>query len=102
MSWKAITEYELMVHIDRSLGEAEPAVRAKFIGMRIPIRALPCSRGARQRGDFLYAVAQSGRKVIAFDDVEDEFAIVSLPEASGEVLSEWTLVGTLAAAVNAI
>jgi hypothetical protein len=78
--WRAISEDEMRTLVDAQLAQCSAEERSFFERIRIPFRQVALKRG-HLRED-VFAVAQSGQKVVYYDDVEDGFE-VGTPDADG-------------------
>ena len=75
-TWKPISEQDLAALIERDLAECTPEARALFSRFRVSLRPAAINRG--DRVESVYVVAQNGRSVIYYEDVEEGFNISAL------------------------
>ena len=73
--------------------ELSPDVKRLFEAYEVPTIELPCFRSEQHGPESVFLVARSGKRVLFFDDAEDEFAI-GAPGNDG-VLRDWGLHGSL-------
>lgn len=74
------------------------ASAAKFEQHKVQPYQLSCVRTATTGPELVFVVAQAGRIVLIFDDVEEEFGVGSI--SPGNVLKEWQLCGSLETALK--
>jgi hypothetical protein len=98
MSWKPITESDLLELLASCIKELDRETLAKLDSIRVPLRRVRCKRG--QIDDSLYVIAQRGSSALVFDDVEEEFGIATL--GADDVVVTWQLHGLLVNALNGV
>ena len=73
--------------------------RTKFARVKVPIRKVLCIRNVQYPNDSLFVVADDGAMAVVFDDVDEEFAFCESAHLGGAV-RQWTLAGSLSAALG--
>jgi hypothetical protein len=91
MKWTAITATQLEKIISESLQIISPEEKIKFDSIRVPLYTVDCVRGKSAKVEKVFVVARSGKKIIIYDDVEDEFAVATAPDSTTSVLAKETL-----------
>jgi hypothetical protein len=91
--WKAMPREQFDSLLKQELEELAPDTRKAYEAHATGVVEVPCYRSDLYGFERVFVVARHGNRVLAFDDVEDEFAVGELD--SDGVLRHWGLYGTL-------
>jgi len=98
-NWQPISRTEF----ENRLNAEVAALPADFVNIyrehATAITEQPCFRSEQFGRERVFLVARSGKRMLVFDDVEDEFAIGTAGEDG--VLRDWGLYGDLVDALRA-
>jgi hypothetical protein len=96
--WKPISQRAFEELLERKVAQLTPNVRKTFDACVTGITEQSCQRREQYGLEHVFVVAQSGARLLFFDDVEDEFAVAS-PGSDG-VLRNWSTSGPLSVAIS--
>jgi hypothetical protein len=94
-AWQPITEKDLSLQIEEELSQMPEEARQKFERIRTPMTTIACWRSEHYGEERLWVLGRSGNKLLAFDDVEEDFAIADIASPDALPLKHWTLFGPL-------
>jgi len=98
MDWKPIARAEFEVILQEEFAKLPAEELKLYETYATALLEQPCYRSEQYGIERVFVVARAGRRLLLFDDVDDEFAI-GIPDSDG-VLRNWSLYGTLAVAVR--
>lgn len=98
MNWRPISEADLLAQMRRAVSKLDVADGEKFAAFQTSPHRIFCKRSGQKANEEIFVVAQTGSKVLVFDDVEDEFGVGELADSS--VLEKWDLIGSLSEALT--
>jgi hypothetical protein len=98
-NWKPISKAEFEKRLKTEIGALPADLLSIYTERATAIEDQPCFRSEQRGPERVFLVARSGKRILTFDDVEDEFAI-GMPDDDG-VLRHWDLYGGLSDALRA-
>ena len=90
MIWKPITKEGLQIVLQDTLHDMPDDLKKIFQDKSTPLMRIPCRRGNAKTLDHVFVIAEFANLLLIFDDVEDEFAVVSRP-TDGSAITGWSL-----------
>jgi hypothetical protein len=99
-NWKPISRAELENRLNTEIAALPVNLRSAYTEHATAIAEQPCFRSKQFGPERVFLVARSGKRLLIFDDVEDEFAI-GVADEDG-VLRDWGLYGDLIDALRAL
>jgi hypothetical protein len=98
--WEPISRAGLESRLNAEIATLPPGLLNTYRTHATTIAGLPCFRSEQYGTEHVFVVARSGRRLLIFDDVEDEFAIGAVDEDG--VMRDWGLYGDLIDALRAL
>lgn len=98
--WNPISRADLESRLNTEIANLPPGLLERYRTHATAINEQPCFRSEQYGTEHVFVVAQSGTRLLIFDDAEDEFAI-GIADEDG-LLRDWNLHGHLSDALRAL
>lgn len=100
MNWNPVSRLRFEQILREELTTLNPEELKTYEAHAIGLLEHPCHRGEKYGQEKVFVVARAGKRLLLFDDVEDEFA-VGVPGIDA-ILRHWELHGPLGVALRNI